>query len=105
MKIWSLDVFFQSERNGEEFLTTLTKLGYLRLVISWDHLTKRKLDQPKVFIREHPPCRSLDRLRAVAHYPRLVFVGYNPSDLHGISRVDPVNPLITEVITHLRAVG
>ena len=29
-------------------------------------------------------------------------VGYNPSDLHGISRV---NPLITGVITHLRFVG
>ena len=32
----------------------------------------------------------------VANYPQLVFVGYNPSDLHGISRV---NPLITGVIT------
>ena len=38
----------------------------------------------------------------VANYPRLVVVGYNPSDLHGISRA---NPLITGVKTHLRAVG
>ena len=30
----------------------------------------------------------------VANYPRRVKVGYNPSDLHGISRV---NPLITGV--------
>ena len=29
-------------------------------------------------------------------------MGYNPSDWHGISRV---NPLITGVVTHLRAVG
>ena len=34
----------------------------------------------------------------VANYPGLVAVGYNPSDLHGISRV---NPLIIGVITHL----
>ena len=33
-------------------------------------------------------------------------VGYNPSDLHGISRVNPIiNPLITGVKTHLRAAG
>ena len=28
--------------------------------------------------------RNRLEVRAVANYPRLVFVGYNPSDLHGI---------------------
>ena len=44
------------------------------------------------------PSNELRLKYLVANYPRIVFVGYNPSDLHGISRV---NPLIIGVITHL----